>query len=101
VAVVRTDVLEEHTASIIKVSRIGEVFLLSVLQLLVTANVVPSSPSETSVLTGATRRIISEDAILRIKLLFWVGQALFPGHIWVGAGVGLNTAKQRQILHCR
>jgi hypothetical protein len=59
VALVRTDVLEELSASIIKVTRIRE---------LVTANVVPSSPilvtlmmealssSETSVLTRATRR---------------------------------------------
>jgi hypothetical protein len=52
------------------------VFLRSVLQLLVTANVVPSSPilftlmvnaihsSETSILTIATRRHIPEDGIL-------------------------------------
>jgi hypothetical protein len=51
-------------------------FLSSVRQLLVTANVVPSLPnivammmgavssSETSVLTGVTRRNISEDGIL-------------------------------------
>jgi hypothetical protein len=63
VALVRTDVLEEHSASIIRVTRIGElvttlavtsnqrtlrrnshiVFLCSTRQLLITANVVPGS----------------------------------------------------------
>jgi hypothetical protein len=78
VAIVRTDISEEPNASIIRVTRIGElgttlavtscfVFLRSVRRLLVTANV-PRSPilvtlmmeakdsSETSVLTIATRR---------------------------------------------
>jgi phospholipid N-methyltransferase len=64
VALVRTDVSEELSASFIKV------FLRSVRRLLVTASVVPSSSIlitlmmealssfETSVLTGATRRNI-------------------------------------------
>jgi hypothetical protein len=72
-ALVRTDVSEENIASIMKVTRIGElrktlsVFLRSVLQLLLTVKIVPNSPilvslmveaiwsSKTSVLIRAAR----------------------------------------------
>jgi hypothetical protein len=82
VALVRTDVSEELSASFIRVTRIGElgtmlaVFLRSVRRLLVTVSVVPSSlnlvtlmkkalsSSETSANTRATRRNTPEDTIL-------------------------------------
>jgi hypothetical protein len=79
VALVRTGDSEQLLASIIKVTRIRElgtlaVFLRSVRRLLVTANVPSSqilvtlmmealSSSETSILTRATRRNISDDAM--------------------------------------
>jgi hypothetical protein len=82
-ALVRTDVSVERIASIIRVTRIGELQTLAVtnnrrtlLRLLVNANVVLSTSilvaliveairsSETSVLTRITRRNIQEDGLL-------------------------------------
>jgi hypothetical protein len=95
-AYVRAEVSEELSASVIRVTRIGElvptlavtsnrahfVFLRSVRRLLVRANV-PRSPilvtlmmealrsSETLVLTTATRRIVPEDASFHSSLCLY------------------------------
>jgi hypothetical protein len=73
VALIRTVVSEELSASFIRVTRIGELGTT-----LTVTSIVPSSPilvnlmealsfSETSDLTRATRRNILEDSILHIK----------------------------------
>jgi hypothetical protein len=80
VALVRTDVAEELSASFISMTRIGELGMLAVTsnQLKVTANVVPSSlnlvilimealiASETSVLTRATLCNVPEVGMLDV-----------------------------------
>jgi hypothetical protein len=73
VALVRIDVLEEFSASIIRVTRIGELgttlpvistpFLVTLMEAL--------SSSETLVPTKATRRNIAEDDILHSVYIFW------------------------------
>jgi hypothetical protein len=89
VPLIRTDVPGERIASIIKVTRIGElgtvaVFLRSMLRLLVNANDVPSSlilvtlmmeavrSSETSFATRTTPRNFPEHIIFRLLPSFFL-----------------------------
>jgi hypothetical protein len=107
VPLVRTDVSEELSASIIRVTRIGEIGTTLAItsrarRLLVTANVVPSSPilvnlmmealssSETSVLSRTTWRDIPEDAILH-RLLMFTPRSIHPRTDWMVGWLGRTT----------
>jgi DNA-binding TFAR19-related protein (PDSD5 family) len=64
VALVRTDVSEELSACIIRMTRIGELGTTLAVRILVALIIEAVSSSERSVLTRITRRNITEDSNL-------------------------------------
>jgi hypothetical protein len=104
VALVRTDVSEEFSASFIRVTRISELGTS-----LAVTSIVPSSPilvtlmleairsSETSVLTRATRRNIPEDAILLCTQFRLSRESVcYADNIWVK----WNNSEGKTVLTC-